>query len=110
MRTASAIPWAGHLHLTIKRQRENTRLAHQLAQFAREADQPLPTAGATAPGDPQKLRGIPAVGGISGTIRGTQPEHALIAKEARGLLNLIRDIDGTSPGTQPEEALLAACA
>jgi hypothetical protein len=42
------------------------------------------TAGATAPGDGRRLRGIPAVGkGCSGTVFGTDPLGALLAKERR---------------------------
>lgn len=104
---AVAIPWEGRLSLAVQRYRCSVRIAEQAAQFAREVAQPMPSRGATAGGDPQRLRGIPAVGGVSGTIRGTQPEHAILAREARGLVHLVRDLEGTSPGTQPEEALLA---
>lgn len=38
---------------------------------------------ATAPGDSRKLRGIPVVGGVSGTSPGTDPLAAVIAKERR---------------------------
>ena len=39
-------------------------------------------AGATAGGDGRRLRGIPAVSrGTSGAIPGTNPMHALLAKE-----------------------------
>jgi len=44
----------------------------------------------TAPGaaswvqDPVDLRGLPAIGrGVSGAVRGSQPERALIAKQPR---------------------------
>lgn len=106
--SVTATPWEGRLTLAVQRRRQTQIFATKLAEFSREASQPLPTTGATAGGDPQRLRGIPAVGGVSGTIRGTEPLGALLALEARGLLNLVRDLDGTSPGTQPEEALLEA--
>lgn len=55
--------------------------AKQLAEFARETGEMLPTRsapGATAPGDWLKLRGIPAIGrGVQGVIRGTSPEDAV---------------------------------
>ncbi len=38
---------------------------------------------ATAPGDSRRLRGIPVVGGVSGTSPGTDPLAACIAKERR---------------------------
>ena len=46
---------------------------------------PASSAGATAaPGDWRRLRGVPAVGrGIGGTIAGTDPLRALLAKERR---------------------------
>lgn len=105
----TAIGYDGHLLRAVQRVRESQALAQQLAEFSREVDQPLPTTRVTPAGDPQRLRGIPAVGGVSGTMRGTQPEGTLLAKEARGLVSLIRDVDGTSPGTQPEIALFGAC-
>ena len=41
-------------------------------------------AGATAAGDPRRLRGIPAVGrGTGGAVFGSDPLRALLAKEAR---------------------------
>ena len=41
-------------------------------------------AGATAPLDHRRLRGIPRVGrGVSGAIGGTDPMRALLAKERR---------------------------
>ena len=41
-------------------------------------------AGATAAGDPRRLRGIPAVGrGTSGAVFDTAPLRALLAKERR---------------------------
>lgn len=36
---------------------------------------------ATLPGDNRRLRGIPVIGGISGTSPGTDPHQALEAKE-----------------------------
>jgi hypothetical protein len=49
-----------------------------MVQVAREtatADTPIRTAGgATAGGDPRRLRGLPAIGrGVSGAIPGTSP-------------------------------------
>ena len=45
---------------------------------------PVSAAGATAAGDPRRLRGLPAVGrGCGGAIFGTDPLRALIAKESR---------------------------
>ncbi len=45
---------------------------------------PASAAGATAVGDPRRLRGLPAVGrGTGGTVFGTDPLRALIAKESR---------------------------
>jgi hypothetical protein len=56
-------------------------------RIVREAggdDEPATAAGATAPGDARRLRGIPAVGrGSSSTMSGTDPLRALLAKEAR---------------------------
>jgi hypothetical protein len=56
--------------------------AQLLVRLAREADDgvPLrPIAGATAAGDPARLRGLPAIGrqGLGGAIRGTRPAHLL---------------------------------
>lgn len=36
---------------------------------------------ATLPGDNRRLRGIPVIGGISGTSPGTDPHQALVAKQ-----------------------------
>lgn len=38
---------------------------------------------ATLPGDSRRLRGIPVVGGVTGTSPGTDPLQALLAKERR---------------------------
>jgi hypothetical protein len=59
----------------------------KLAQILLETGEPAPppqSAGATAPGDGRRLRGIPAVGkGSAGTMFGTDPLRALLAKEQR---------------------------
>jgi hypothetical protein len=59
--------------------------ARLLAKLAREAAPDVPMrSGATAGGDPSRLRGLPAIGrGSSGAVRGTDPERALLAKERR---------------------------
>ena len=36
---------------------------------------------ATLPGDTRRLRGIPVIGGITGTSPGTDPHQAAVAKE-----------------------------
>lgn len=65
----------------IDRYRQDVALERQLLDLAREQGRPLPQAeriaGATALGDPVKLRGIPAVGrfGIGGAISGTRPDQ-----------------------------------
>jgi hypothetical protein len=46
-------------------------------------DAPLELRG-TAAGDSRRLRGLPAIGrGVSGTMPGTSPHGALLAKESR---------------------------
>ncbi len=53
-----------------------------LAEVGDEA--PVSAAGATAAGDPRRLRGIPAAArGAGGAIFGTDPLRALLAKERR---------------------------
>lgn len=66
------------LSLAIRNAQLDAHNAAMLAQFDHEADIPDTTiTGATAGGDEQKLRGIPAIGrGCAGAIRGTSPHHA----------------------------------
>lgn len=110
----------GRLVLLVQRQRVTVALTKQLVELARETDLPLPSK-ATAAGDVQKLRGIPAVArGVPGATRGSRPDTAYMAervkwhnpeREVGAFIDavgvLAYDVDGTSPGTQPEEALLA---
>lgn len=43
-----------------------------------------PVEGATAAGDPSRLRGLPAIGrGVGGAINGTDPERELLKSEWR---------------------------
>jgi hypothetical protein len=67
----------------------NRMLAEQARLLGREiiaddtAELPRPS---SLPGDPKRLRGIPAIGGrgsIGGAINGTQPERELLARERR---------------------------
>ena len=52
--------------------------------LAEVGDEVLTTVGATAAGDPRRLRGLPAVGrGCGGAVFGTDPLGALLAKESR---------------------------
>lgn len=57
-----------------------------IAQIVREADVHDETivtaAGATLPGDRRRLRGIPVVGGVTGTSPGTDPLAATLKAEA----------------------------
>ncbi len=56
----------------------------KLANILLETGEPLPTstAGATGPGDWERLRGLPAIGrGVSGAVRGSDPMRALLSKE-----------------------------
>jgi hypothetical protein len=108
---------ASPLNLVIQRRRRAAALACQVARIALETGEPLPSAPslATPAGDRERLRGIPcACGrGIGGTMRGTQPEQAIVSRSdeialVRSLAVLSSDLDGTSPGTQPEQALLEA--
>jgi hypothetical protein len=47
-------------------------------------DKPLSSAGVTAGGDVERLRGLPAIGrGVSGSTVETDPVRALLAKERR---------------------------
>lgn len=108
MRRNGARPYDGHLLLAVTRVRTAATLANQLVELSRETGLELPAAGATAAGDPQRLRGIPCVGrGISGEIRDTRPEDSIGRLDAIALRlhALSRDIPGTSPGSDPVEAL-----
>jgi len=71
--------------LMLKHAELNARQARLLAELAREAAPDVPMRrGATAGGDPARLRGLLAIGrGCSGAVRGTDPERALLAKEQR---------------------------
>ena len=44
-------------------------------------NQPTTTSRATLPGDTRRLRGIPVIGGITGTSPGTDPHQAAVARE-----------------------------
>lgn len=74
----------------------------------------MPTARSTLGGDPQRLRGVPCVGGrgtIGGAIRGSLPHVDGFREEraAYALAVLCRDDgNGVSPGSDPVEALLEA--
>jgi hypothetical protein len=60
--------------------------AARIDRIVTDAVEPEPTssAGATAGGDPSRLRGIPAVGrGTSGAVFDTDPARALLAKDRR---------------------------
>jgi hypothetical protein len=83
MRPASPIPELGRLTLVVKRKRENLAAAALLGRICREVGETLPAIRATAGGDASRLRGIPVLGarGIEGTLPGTQPEQALLAKQ-----------------------------
>jgi hypothetical protein len=62
---------------------DQAKLERILAEVG-EAGAPSSSAGATAAGDPRRLRGPPAIGrGCSSTIPGTDPVRALLAKERR---------------------------
>lgn len=67
--------------IVVRNQRLDAENARRLARIARETGQALPRKpppGSAA--DALTLRGIPAVGrGVSGQIRGTQPEQALLS-------------------------------
>ena len=111
VRRNGARPYDGHLLLAVTRTRLQVTLSNQLTELARETGMELPAAGATAAGDPQRLRGIPCVGrGISGGIRDSRPEDSIgrLDSIAARLAVISRDIPGTSPGSDPLEELLAA--
>jgi hypothetical protein len=56
--------------------------ARKLGQILMETGDVPEVTRATAAGDPRRLRGLPAVGrGSGGAIHGTNPLHALLAKE-----------------------------
>lgn len=61
------------------------QLEDQLHQIARDTETvPIVNSKATAAGDERKLRGIPALAyGVGGTIPGTDPLRAYIAKETQ---------------------------
>jgi hypothetical protein len=88
--------------------RTNIAIAKQCAELAREEQQPLPSPQATLPGDPWRLRGIPAVGGrgtAGGAIRGSLPHVAGLVDRPtmHALAVLVRDDgNGVSPGSDPE--------
>lgn len=65
-----------------RRRRDQARVLDDAVQAEPEG-KPLPLKQAiTKPGDPMKLRGIPAIGrGVGGVVPGTSPEGALLAKE-----------------------------
>jgi hypothetical protein len=108
VRSNGARPYEGHLLLAVQRQRLQVNLAHQLAELARETDLPMPSRGATAGGDRDRLRGIP-VQGFGGAMRRTRPESdsALdrLDREIRALVILAQDVPGTSPGSDPVDVL-----
>lgn len=68
---------------------EETRRAFELqaARIAVEVGEPAPikeVSDATAAGDPQRLRGIPALSrGVGSAMRGTNPQAALEAKQPK---------------------------
>jgi hypothetical protein len=104
----------GRLSLCVQRLRADRELARQVAAFALEAEQPLPSPRASLPGDGQKLRGIPAIGGrgsVGGAIRGSLPHVAGLVDRPvlHALAVLVRDEEnGVSPGTDPLQACLDA--
>jgi hypothetical protein len=104
------IAYSGHLLLVVARRRTNVAIAMQMAALAREVGESMPLSTASAGGDSQRLRGIPAIGrGVPGAMRGSRPDvfNGRLDPIARRLAELAWDIDSTSPGTQPEEAYLA---
>lgn len=105
MRRPTARPYDGHLLLAVTRVRLQRTLSDQITLLSRETGMERPSAGATAAGDPQRLRGIPCVGrGISGGIRDTRPEDSIGRLDQMNLLaRRLAMFDGTSPGTQPED-------
>jgi hypothetical protein len=71
----------GRLLRGVRNAELDARNAKLLLEMAREAPTPLerPRPG-SLPGDPQALRGLPAVGGrgsLGGAIRGTRPEGCI---------------------------------
>jgi hypothetical protein len=65
------------------RAEDERKLARILLETGEEAP-PLNSAGATAAGDPARLRGLPAIGrGCAGAVRGTNPLAALLASARR---------------------------
>lgn len=64
-----------------RRRQEEAESRRKIARILLETGEPLPqraAAGATAPGDVLRLRGIPAVGrGVGGAIPGTDPARVV---------------------------------
>ena len=61
---------------------DERKLARVLLESGDESAPPRSAPGATAAGDPSRLRGIPAIGrGVSGTARGTSPLGELLRRE-----------------------------
>jgi hypothetical protein len=77
----------GEARLTrwLRRKQEAVSQERKLARIALETGSSVrQEAGASAAGDPQKLRGIPAIGyGVGGAMNDTQPERTTIARETR---------------------------
>jgi hypothetical protein len=99
-----SVPYDGHLVRAVQRLRIHRRIAEQVAELAREENVPLPIATATLAGDPQRLRGLPAIGrNVSGAMRGTQPDLELLRHHGEegpalyALAVLATGVDGTSP-------------
>lgn len=69
------------------RQQERAEDAAALAERLLESGEQAPAeqrpGQATLPGDARRLRGIPVVGGVSGTSPGTDPLAEVIAREPR---------------------------
>ena len=70
-------------HAHHQRIEDERKLAKILLETGEMAP-PAQTAGVTSGGDPERLRGLPAIGrGVSGAMRGSDPLRSLIAKEHR---------------------------
>jgi hypothetical protein len=71
------------LNRWLARRREAVFQEQKLVEIAQETGNEVTNhAGATAVGDPRKLRGLPAIGyGVGGAMAGSQPERALMRKE-----------------------------
>ena len=77
-------------------------MTQQLAEIVLETGGDLPVNPRALPGDPQRLRGIPAIGGrgsVGGAIAGTRPGDSLKGKRGeeifRGLRERARRRDGS---------------